>query len=188
MAEWLGRGLQSLVQRFESARRLLDDRSGSCASSGAPRGAFHHRAVGGALMSAAGSYREAQRSPGGRMSTTYVAQGAGSARGEIGRTRSTGLAPDSAAGVRNDRMPMLSQFPYDTALEPVSTHVWAALPAAVTRRLGIFTEVRSVSSRCLGVRRHRPRTASCVTSGRSALQGGLCSSKGSSACRPRPRS
>jgi hypothetical protein len=27
VAEWLGRGLQSLVQRFESARRLFDKRS-----------------------------------------------------------------------------------------------------------------------------------------------------------------
>jgi hypothetical protein len=26
LAEWLGRGLQSLVQQFESARRLLDER------------------------------------------------------------------------------------------------------------------------------------------------------------------
>ena len=32
MAEWLGRGLQSLVQRFDSARRLLDKRTKSAAT------------------------------------------------------------------------------------------------------------------------------------------------------------
>ena len=30
VAEWLGRGLQSLVQRFESARRLEDSASAEC--------------------------------------------------------------------------------------------------------------------------------------------------------------